>query len=40
MGDMADDDMERGWDMWLAHQDGACLEDCVYCEEGYDGPKT
>lgn len=33
MGDMADYDIEQGIDMWLAHQEGHCLEDCRYCDE-------
>ncbi len=33
MGDMADYDIEQGMDMWLAHRNGHCLEDCRYCDE-------
>lgn len=33
MGDMADDDIEQGEDMWFAHIIGDCFEDCRYCRE-------
>ncbi len=33
MGDMADDLIESGEDMWFAHCAGNCFEDCIYCEE-------
>ena len=36
MGDMADDLMEAGEDMWYAHQMGNCFEDCIYCLEEDD----
>ena len=37
MGDMADFDIEQGMDMWVAHEAGHCLQDCIYCdEEEYD----
>jgi hypothetical protein len=33
MGDMADYYIEQGEDMWFAHLNGNCLQDCIYCEE-------
>ncbi len=33
MGEIADYITEQGEDMWLAHHEGRCLEDCIYCEE-------
>ncbi|KKL07423.1 hypothetical protein LCGC14_2586190 [marine sediment metagenome] len=35
MGDIADNNIESGEDMWFAHKAGNCLQDCIYCEEGY-----
>jgi len=32
MGDIADYINEQGEDMWLAHINGNCFEDCIYCE--------
>ena len=33
MGDMADYAVEQGYDEWVLHQIGDCVEDCRYCEE-------